>query len=362
MGWPAMMHYTASIQGENMAQGTVTYYQIAVAGCGRTWLIQRRYNDFHALHNSLSNAGVRLPRMSPKSTFRKAFFPSFMMKRQADLQNLLQTAIAADPTLQRFRPLQDFLGVNQSQSAALSAPVGVAQASQALRLPQAPASPVQAQPTYSQPIPCPPAPGYGGYPQTAPPAPLPQPPCAAAGAPAYAQQPAAAAAPYAQPTPVPPVQAYAQPGPQPTAAAVPVFQQPASASPAYPQPTCQHAYVQPPPGAALVYGQQAQPPFAQPPPAYAPAYAQQAQAPVYAPQAAGVPSYGAQPAYQPMGGSVYDGAYDNPPAGGVDKAAIAAGVTAAGAGLLGGMLIEHAIEESHHHHHHQRSWDDDRDW
>mmetsp|Transcript_31595 Transcript_31595/g.90711 ORF Transcript_31595/g.90711 Transcript_31595/m.90711 type:complete len:339 (-) Transcript_31595:290-1306(-) len=251
---PPQPHISALILGPVELSDDVTYYDIMVSDGARKWSVLQRYNSFLQLHDSLLLAGVRLPQMPPKSTFRICFSPSFKKSRQHGLQSVLNAATAADPVL-ALPPLRSFL-------------TGPAVANQ---------SHPQAYPAFAQAVP------------------------------AYAQQVPACA----QTAP-----AVAQPGPalgQP----VPAYGHPAQMIQTYSQ--------QAP--------AQAAPAFAQAVPAYAQA------APAYAQP--GWPQ--GSPCGQP-GPSAYGACHED--AGGISAATAAVG--AGVAGLVGGMILENALEDRRH--------------
>mmetsp|Transcript_67457 Transcript_67457/g.179346 ORF Transcript_67457/g.179346 Transcript_67457/m.179346 type:complete len:389 (+) Transcript_67457:40-1206(+) len=365
------MQHSAQIQ--NVVKGDVTYFRIRVEGAGQSWTVDRRYREFLALYAALPRqyeGGPRLPAMPPKSTFRKMLLPGFMAARVRGLDAVLHAAVAADPALARYAALRHFLGKVADQPSTSPCTTGIAQAlpvqavaagsveqaypvqvtaqsSQALDYgaPSAPAYEAPTAPGCAEPAAPvgaqPPAPAHG------------QP---AAGAAAYGQraalvqaQPAEAAAPMYAPATQP---AFAAPGTAPgaqAAAAVPLYApaaQAAVASPVYAQPVSpgvQAAFpgfacpplaapgyaphVQPA-GAFPGYAPVAQPAFAAPgqvpymQPAQEPFYGQQVGAPMYAPASQCAPAYQGQQA-----------------------SGLGVGLAAAGAGILGGMLLERALED-----------------
>jgi len=270
----------------------ITYYNVCTFDGQQQWLVTRRYNDFLTLQQRLRGR-VPLPPLPPKSVVRKLLSSRFADRRQQGLLNFLQAAVRADPGLQLLPQLLRWLGLPELRpplGVGLTAPQpGSAQqpfAAQAAAVPtQAVAA---ATPVYAQaPDPMLAQPAYAQqFPATAVPAPV------SAVQPTHAHLAAA-------PTPV-----YAQPAfSQSAVPGQPVYAQPAYAQPAY-----------------------AQPAYAQPAPAYAtPAYAQTA--------------YMASPAYTTP---VYQ-QQDRP---NISPAVAALGAGAAG--LVGGMLIENALEHRHH--------------
>mmetsp|Transcript_85492 Transcript_85492/g.207211 ORF Transcript_85492/g.207211 Transcript_85492/m.207211 type:complete len:403 (-) Transcript_85492:204-1412(-) len=322
-------HYTADIQGysRDLVDG-VTYFKVLVTENGaRQWFVGRRYTDFERLAEGLRLLLPGMPPMPPKSFFRRNFLPSFMSERQLALGNLLRHALRADPTLSCLPPLRQFL-----QDAA-TAPGGAAGA-------------VQMQPAYSVPA----------YAQAA------APPLAPYAAPAAPAHLAPQAAPVMQGTPVAQAGGYAHAAPVQPAYAAP---QPAYAAPhpayAAPQPAYAQAVpvqqASPVPGYSPSAYTQPQPGYAQPgyaQPGYAqPGYAQPIQQqPGWSQPAYGQPAYG-QPAY-PQPGFAQPG-YEQPyheeqpsHSGGMGKV-VGVGVAAGAAGLVGGMLLEGALESHRRH-------------
>lgn len=74
------------------------------------YTVYRRYSAFLELHRGLRSSLPNLPRMPPKSIFRKTFLPAFMEEREKVLNKLLRYIMCADPTASH-PALQVFLGL-----------------------------------------------------------------------------------------------------------------------------------------------------------------------------------------------------------------------------------------------------------
>mmetsp|Transcript_56685 Transcript_56685/g.160926 ORF Transcript_56685/g.160926 Transcript_56685/m.160926 type:complete len:451 (+) Transcript_56685:80-1432(+) len=135
---------SALIQCASERADGATYYDIIVSGGGKTWAAQRRYNEFLNLHTSMEMQGFYLPPMPPKSTFRLAFSSSFRETRQRCLQAILDAALSADPAL-NCRTLRSFLVPMQ----AMQDPAAVA-AMQLAPFPGSVPASVQVQPAIAQ--------------------------------------------------------------------------------------------------------------------------------------------------------------------------------------------------------------------
>jgi len=306
--------YSALIQNTIHKPDGVLYYEIRVSVGQESWHVHRRYNEFAALHAALCWQLVSLPPMPEKSFWRKTFSHSFRTSRQACLNSILQVAIAADVTLSRLRPLREFLGAAAIQANTVFpvAPVVVtgqqANSAQALdtQMPHLPPVP-QAEPVYTQAV---------------------APPFLTSPSPAQVLQAQPA---YTQPS-APPCQSSPSPAQMPSPAGY-VHAQPACVQPQISQPG--YVYARPIPQQmqqGYVY-QQSVPGFVQTSAVYS------QQPPVLVGQ---VPYQEHQ--YHHNHGYHHHHHHGHSSGPSVATAAVAAGA----AGLVGGMLLENAIENRRH--------------
>eukprot|EP00927_Polykrikos_kofoidii_P032311 TRINITY_DN2756_c0_g2_i4.p1 TRINITY_DN2756_c0_g2~~TRINITY_DN2756_c0_g2_i4.p1 ORF type:complete len:490 (+),score=55.62 TRINITY_DN2756_c0_g2_i4:63-1532(+) len=392
------------------------YYDIVVWQGKQNWQCMKRYSEFEQLHRSLLASGFVLPGFPRKSIFSSRFSDSFLDERQNELQNIIRSAVAADPRLTN-PALRNFLGLpshmqapSMDYAAALAAPsappAGELSSAQALQgVSSSPVTPANAQAAPTVQAIAPRNPALGGSVTMAR-------PVVAASA-----QPVTAHAVHASNTPrvglagpganAPRYDVSARPVVGDTQASVcaqpiPVVQA-TSATPAYAVPAQQPAYAI---GTAPAYASSPMPGMAAAHPTYpvagqvAPPTVQAiapqnpalggsvtmarpvvAQQPTYAigtvPAYASSPMPGmaaAHPTY-PLAGQVAPpyAVYPSPgmaaPYAAYPTSAAhhchghgqmhagynqGHGMLAAGAaGLIGGMMLESALENRHHHHHHQ---------
>eukprot|EP00747_Dinoflagellata_sp_TGD_P223553 gnl/TRDRNA2_/TRDRNA2_95095_c0_seq1.p1 gnl/TRDRNA2_/TRDRNA2_95095_c0~~gnl/TRDRNA2_/TRDRNA2_95095_c0_seq1.p1 ORF type:complete len:709 (-),score=125.18 gnl/TRDRNA2_/TRDRNA2_95095_c0_seq1:29-2155(-) len=98
MSCPPMTLTSATIVGNSTAGGH-TIFSVQVVGTSVQHTVQRRFSDFMSLHEVLQQKMPQLPKMPPKSVFRKRLFASFREDRQQKLGELLTAMVAADPHL-----------------------------------------------------------------------------------------------------------------------------------------------------------------------------------------------------------------------------------------------------------------------
>eukprot|EP00927_Polykrikos_kofoidii_P032309 TRINITY_DN2756_c0_g2_i1.p1 TRINITY_DN2756_c0_g2~~TRINITY_DN2756_c0_g2_i1.p1 ORF type:complete len:429 (+),score=49.71 TRINITY_DN2756_c0_g2_i1:63-1349(+) len=331
------------------------YYDIVVWQGKQNWQCMKRYSEFEQLHRSLLASGFVLPGFPRKSIFSSRFSDSFLDERQNELQNIIRSAVAADPRLTN-PALRNFLGLpshmqapSMDYAAALAAPsappAGELSSAQALQgVSSSPVTPANAQAAPTVQAIAPRNPALGGSVTMAR-------PVVAASA-----QPVTAHAVHASNTPrvglagpganAPRYDVSARPVVADTQAYVcaqpiPVVQA-TSATPAYAVPAQQPAYAI---GTAPAYASSPMPGMAAAHPTYplagqvAPPYAVYPSPGMAAPYAA----YPTSAAHHCHGHGQMHAGYNQ-----------GHGMLAAGAaGLIGGMMLESALENRHHHHHHQ---------
>lgn len=93
---------------------TPTTFDIQVTEEGSTFVVRRRYSDFSKLAAALGNKFQDLPSMPPKSFVVMRLNPSFLDTRQQCLAELLDAAVAADPTI-AAPALRSFLGLENDE-------------------------------------------------------------------------------------------------------------------------------------------------------------------------------------------------------------------------------------------------------
>lgn len=85
----------------------------AVEAAAEVRCVKRRYNEFLKLEAELRTQMPDLPEMPPRSLVVRRLNPSFLETRQHRLAELLNAALAADPTLPALRT---FLGLDNNAS------------------------------------------------------------------------------------------------------------------------------------------------------------------------------------------------------------------------------------------------------
>jgi len=92
-----------------------TTFEILVTGQGTEFAVQRRYKEFLELEGALRPQFPDLPVMPPRSYVVRRINPNFLDARQKHLAELLDAALAADPTIS-VPALRAFLGLDKDSS------------------------------------------------------------------------------------------------------------------------------------------------------------------------------------------------------------------------------------------------------
>eukprot|EP00929_Paragymnodinium_shiwhaense_P043732 TRINITY_DN2246_c0_g1_i4.p1 TRINITY_DN2246_c0_g1~~TRINITY_DN2246_c0_g1_i4.p1 ORF type:complete len:207 (-),score=91.24 TRINITY_DN2246_c0_g1_i4:289-909(-) len=107
---------------EKAADGHMQYVvQVEKEGV-QAYTIKRRYNDFLTLYNSVKGEMTDLPPMPPKSFFRRLLLPSFLDKRQTQLDELLAAIVRTDIKMEKASAfLSETYSQTPSQNAVFTA-------------------------------------------------------------------------------------------------------------------------------------------------------------------------------------------------------------------------------------------------
>lgn len=92
-----------------------TTFEIHVKRQGNSLVVKKRYNDFFDLAEQLRPHLPDLPTMPPRSFVVRRLNPRFLEARQKQLSDLLEAAIALDPTISA-PALKSFLGLDKGLS------------------------------------------------------------------------------------------------------------------------------------------------------------------------------------------------------------------------------------------------------
>mmetsp|Transcript_121839 Transcript_121839/g.192989 ORF Transcript_121839/g.192989 Transcript_121839/m.192989 type:complete len:156 (-) Transcript_121839:170-637(-) len=90
------MVFAVSIAG-NLRMHGITNYIIVVSNDVHRWFVWRRYSAINALHEALQKHMNALPSMPPKSILKIS--KDFEVKRQQELEVVLQAVVSGDPEL-----------------------------------------------------------------------------------------------------------------------------------------------------------------------------------------------------------------------------------------------------------------------
>lgn len=103
---------SVKIVGRNDGWLQPTTFEIHVEGQGAQYAVRRRYREFLELEASLRPEFPDLPPMPPRSLVLKSLDPGFLEAREIALGELLDAAVAADPTIS-VPALREFLGLEK---------------------------------------------------------------------------------------------------------------------------------------------------------------------------------------------------------------------------------------------------------
>jgi serum/glucocorticoid-regulated kinase 3 len=97
-------------------QKRYTAYKIVVITAERSWIIFRRYNEFHTLANEIKKHFGELPSKIPgKRYLRNNFDPHFIRERKQKLNEFIK-CLMTDPKMMSFGPVRDFLSMDDMRA------------------------------------------------------------------------------------------------------------------------------------------------------------------------------------------------------------------------------------------------------
>ena len=111
----AIIGVTVESYAEKYIEGkTVTFYTVEITShiTQKSWKIEKRYNEFKALHDALSKIFPRLPAI-PGTTFFKVSSADALNKRKNDLQNFLRSCVQRRDIMQNTQ-FKNFLELEKN--------------------------------------------------------------------------------------------------------------------------------------------------------------------------------------------------------------------------------------------------------
>eukprot|EP00927_Polykrikos_kofoidii_P067366 TRINITY_DN62861_c0_g1_i1.p1 TRINITY_DN62861_c0_g1~~TRINITY_DN62861_c0_g1_i1.p1 ORF type:complete len:160 (-),score=23.56 TRINITY_DN62861_c0_g1_i1:219-698(-) len=90
---------SATVIGHVQPKGEACFFLVQFRGDANSKIALRRYKDFEKFDRMRRAQFQDLPKLPPKSFFRRKFSKDFLSRRQEGLRHYIEAATAADPSL-----------------------------------------------------------------------------------------------------------------------------------------------------------------------------------------------------------------------------------------------------------------------